>query len=111
MNIWSLHKHRNIKLLLLTLQHQLTFNSFCIEYSENNDFESVFLFKKNQPLLRAYIFTYGQDPDKYGIHLEYPQFEETSFSNAIQAYEGYSLDQVVDTLVMHFEINDYELAV
>ena len=111
MNAWSLDKHKNLKVLLITLQAQLANNSFCVSGETDDNFNAVFLIKPEQPALRAYVFTYGQPPDKYGIHLEYPGPDDNNFNNSIQTYENMSLQQIVDALVMHFEISDYEMAV
>ena len=111
MNIWSLFKHRSIKLMLFKAQHQLGLKNICIEDEDNIDFFSIALIKQNQPEVRAYVYTYGQAQEMYGIHLEYPWFIENEFNDVIQVYEDLSLNQIVNTLATHFEVASYEMAV
>ena len=111
MNVWSQDKHKSLKMLLLTLQTQLANNCFCVSGETDNNFNAVFLVKPEQPALRAYVFTYGQPPDKYGVHLEYPVFDDNVYNTSIQTFENLSLHQIMDALLMHFEISDIDVAV
>jgi len=111
MNIWSLFKHRSIKLMLFKAQQQLSLTNISIEDEDNIDFFSIALIKRNQPEVRAYVYTYGQAQEMYGIHLEYPWFIENEFNDVIQVYEDLTLNQIVNTLATHFEVASYEMAV
>lgn len=111
MNIWSLFKHNSIKLLLLKLQTHLQDKSICIEDVDDKDYFSLTLVKPDQPGIRAYIYTYGQARDLYGIHLEYPIFNENDFNNTIQIYEDLSMNQIINTIIEHFDVAAYEMAV
>lgn len=111
MNIWSLFKHRSIKLMLFKAQQQLSLTNISIEDEDNIDFFSIALIKQNQPEVRAYVYTYGQAQEMYGIHLEYPWFIENEFNDVIQVYEDLTLNQIVNTLATHFEVANYEMAV
>lgn len=111
MNIWSLFKHRSIKLMLLQAQQQLGLKNIRIEDEDSDDFFSIALIKQNQPEVRAYVYTYGQSRAMYGIHLEYPWFIENEFNDTLQVYEELTLNQIVNTLATHFEVASYEMAV
>jgi hypothetical protein len=110
MNIWSLFKHRSIKLLLFKAQQQLGMKHFCIEEEDDKDFFAIALVKQDQPEVRAYVYTYGQSREMYGIHLEYPWFIENAFNDVIQVYEDLSLNQIVNTLATHFDVARYDMA-
>lgn len=111
MNIWSLSKHKNIKLLLLKLDKQLGFKNFHLVRDEDDDFFTVMLVKPGQPDIRAYIYTYGQADNFYGIHLEYPWFIENEFNDSILVYENLSMQQVTNSMATHFEVASYEMVV
>ena len=111
MNIWSMSKHKSIKLLLFKLLSQLGKEDFCIEDEDNKDYFSFSLIKPEQPEIRAYVYTYGQMKDMYGIHLEYPWFIEYEFNDSVQVYEDLSAAQIINTLVTHFDVSSLEMAV
>jgi len=112
MNIWSLDKDRKIKFLLFKAQKQLGKESFHIESEDNNDKDlySIRLIKADQNDVRAFIYTYGQLNDLYGIHLEYPRFHENEFSEPGQLYEDLTLQQIINTLATHFEVTKLDIA-
>ena len=111
MNIWSLIKHRRIKLLLIIMQNQLGHDNFLVEDDEDQDYLAIELMKPGQPDVRAYIYTYGQSRNQYGIHLEYPWYRENEFHNEVLVYEGLSLQQVVNILSTHFDASSFEMAI
>jgi len=111
MNIWSLDKHKSLKLLLLKLDNQLGFKKIRFARDEDDDFLTVMLVKPDQPDVRAYIYTYGQLDNFYGIHLEYPWFIENEFNDSILVYENLSMQQVINSMATHFEVASYEMVV
>lgn len=111
MNIWSLYKHRRIKLLLFTLQHQLGHDNFNVEDDDETDYLSIELTSPGQPDIRAYIYIHGRSKFLYGIHLEYPWYSENVFSNEVLVYEGLSMQQVINILSTHFEVDGFEMAI
>lgn len=110
MNIWSLAKHDNIKLLLISVQMQLGLENFCINDDKEKNYFSIVLIKPDQPEVRSYIYTYDKTDALYGIHLEYPHFSENGFNDTLMIYDELSLRQVIDTLATHFEITDFKMA-
>ncbi len=102
MNVWALEKDQSIKHLLLHLQIHLGSMEFIIEDCKGLNACSIFLRHSSQADSRAYIFTLGQAPNRYGVHLEYPDlFNE---GNMIGAYENITLKSLVDMLAVHFDI-------
>lgn len=111
MNIWSLPKHNNIKLLLFKVYKCLGMENICIETLEPDDYMSIGFIKPSQAEIKAYVYTYGQIKDHYGIHLEYPWFIESEYNDTIMVYEDLSLEQIINTLATHFEVSRLEMAV
>ena len=111
MNIWSLSKHKTIKLLVFKLQQYMGHSTFVIPEADETDPLSIELVKANQSQVRAYIYTHGQSQDRYGIHLEYPWYVENEFNDAVLVYEDLSMSQVINTLATHFEVSQLEMAV
>ena len=72
LNIWALPKQRTIKLLLFQLQEKLAQGNFSLADTGGKEYYAISLVKPDEPEVRAYVYTYGQLKDLYGIHLEYP---------------------------------------
>lgn len=111
MNIWSLDKHKNLKLLLLMLDKQIGSKEFHFCRDENDDFMTVMLVKPAQSDIRAYVYTYGQVENLYGIHLEYPWFIENGFNDSILVFENLTLQQVINSIATHFDVASYEMVI
>ena len=103
-NIWSIEKDNSIKLLLLLLADALSANNFHISKNEQLDSRSVRIFKKNDYLISAYIYTYGQVESRYGLHLEYPFHDEMDISNSMDIHEEISFETLVELLLVHFDL-------
>lgn len=101
MNIWALDKDIRIKHLLLLLSERLGAQCFSISTEAGLDAMAIRIFKSDEPDLSAYLYTYGQDNERYGVHLEYPLLAETSLSKSIEMQEGLDFEQLVDLLQMH----------
>jgi hypothetical protein len=105
-NIWALDKDQSIKHLLLLLQSHLGALEFIIEDCKGLHKNSVFLRHSSESDFRAYIFTIGQQPNRYGIHLEYPDF--ITEGSIIGVYENITLKSLVDMLAVHFDIAEIQ---
>ena len=111
LNIWSIEKDSSIKIFLLLLDHKIGTDNFCISENIHLDCRAVRLYKNNDYLNSAYIYTYGQLEGLYGIHLEFPMYDETDISDIMDIYEGVSFDKVVELLSTHFDLTgDYRVA-
>ncbi len=101
MNIWAIDKDVSIKLLLLLLNERLgSFKDIVLDEA-GLDFKSVRIWRKGEPLVRAYIYTYGQERGTYGLHLEFPIHEESDISSSMDIYEGIAPDDLVEMLLVH----------
>ncbi|MFO1368303.1 MAG: hypothetical protein U1F46_04840 [Marinagarivorans sp.] len=101
-NVWALKKDPNIKSMLLRLQGHLGADRFIIEEDDDLHACGVFLCHTQNADFRAFIFTFGQKPNRYGIHLEYPDLVTTG--GLFEAHENISLKSLVEMLAVHFDI-------
>lgn len=104
MNIWSIDKDISIKHILLLLNNHLGEGTFKLDETSNVHPKAVYLEHPVDPGFRAYLFTTGQEADRYGLHLEYP--ESAVNSNLIDAYENLKLVPLLNILAVHFDISE-----
>jgi hypothetical protein len=103
-NIWALQKHESIKLLLLLLTEKLGPESFIIAENQDLDERAMRLAKVDDPSITAYLYTYGQEEGRYGVHLELPERDDVEISNTLEIYERLTIERLVNTLLAHFDI-------
>ena len=104
MNIWALDKDESIKVLLLILRQQLPLDCYVVEVTQDLDSRAIRLLKVGEPGISAYLYTYGQEPNTYGVHLELPELAERDRSNELEVYEGLGIDHLVEILCVHFNV-------
>lgn len=103
-NIWALQKDESIKLLLLLLSEKLGPDSFIIAENQTLDGRAIRLSKAGDPSVSAYLYTYGQEEGRYGVHLELPIHDEADISNTMEIYERLNLERLADMLCVHFDV-------
>ena len=101
MNIWALDKDLRIKHLLLLLSERLGAQSFDIDDASTLDTMAIRICKSDEKEMSAYLYTYGQDAERYGVHLEYPLLVETAASKTIEMQEDLDFEQLVAVLQVH----------
>jgi hypothetical protein len=104
MNIWALDKDESIKVLLLLLSEKIGTDNLVLSNRQDVNARAVRLAKNDDPLISAYLYTYGQDDGKCGIHLEFPQHAESDISSSMDVYENVGIDALVDMLSVHFDL-------
>ncbi|ACO78449.1 hypothetical protein AvCA_22580 [Azotobacter vinelandii CA] len=97
MNIWALQdKHQDIRHVLLLLSEQLGPDAFVIDATTSLDPRAIYLQHREEPGVRAWLYTLGQSPGRYGVHLEYP--------NSTDTHENVPLAELVAMLAVHFDV-------
>lgn len=96
MNIWALDKHQDIRHVLLLLQEQLGDDAFVIDPSGSLDPRTVFLRHRRDEGVHCWLYTLGQEPGRYGVHLEYPHATDT--------HERLRLASLAAILAVHFDV-------
>lgn len=107
MNIWALDKDVSIKHLLLMLQRTFGEDSLELVITQEVD-KAIRLYKRGDSTLSVYIYTYAQEPEYYGIHLEYPDLKETSSNNTLDIYDNVDYDNLCNLLQAHLDIFSIE---
>lgn len=102
-NIWSMDKHQSIKHLLLLLTEQLGQGAFAIDDQIDTNTQSIYVRHAKDSAVSAYLYTVGQAPERYGVHLEYPHLPDTQW--VFEAMEGLTLDSLVEMLAAHFDVD------
>ena len=113
MNIWASKKDIDIKHLLLMLTERFQPNSFEIIDSPSDNEKSIRMGNIALTDTQLYVFTYGQDTDLYGVHIEYPNRLETNYNDTLEIYENISFSTLVNIMITNLEIplNDTNLVV
>lgn len=101
MNVWALNKDNAIRRLLLTLVGLFGPEAFAMSERWEKDESAVGLYQPGEEAQLAYIFTYGQDTGRYGLHLEYPG--ENDLSTSAMA-ENVELNHLIELLKAHFNL-------
>lgn len=104
MNIWALDKDESIKVLLLLLCELLPQESYLVDESQELNSKSVRLLKADEQSISAYLYTYGQEANTYGVHLELPENAERSRTSELEVYESLGIDHLVEILCVHFDV-------
>jgi hypothetical protein len=99
-----MNKYRSLEALLQNLSGALASGKLAISGSWRNDEQALGLFKADDPSLTAYVFTHGQAPDRYGVHLDYPS--SAAAGAASLSAEELTLKSLRDLLVTHFELHE-----
>jgi hypothetical protein len=102
MNIWALDKDTSIKHLLLLLEQDIGIEGITFLDIEQLHYKSIRIGSKDSQET-AYIYSYGQHDQHYGLHLEYPFNREANVSELEDMYEDLSYDGLLEMLKVHFQ--------
>lgn len=103
MNIWAIDKDISIKLLLILLDEKINLEQLSIVQAVALNSKAI---RFSDPLIEdlcAYIYSYGQVQDHYGVQLEYPRYETSQFYTT-ETFEEVTLTRLVDLLTVHFNL-------
>lgn len=100
-SIWSLEKDLRIRHLLLLLQSQLGETAFTLDTETPCHHRAIYINHRHEPGVRAYLYTLGQQADRYGVHLEFPSTYNTS---QYDIHENLQLGALVDILAVHLDV-------
>ena len=103
-NIWALEKDLSIKHLLLMLVE--TFGKHQLDIPAPSDGHpcSILVSSQHDDNVYAYIYTYGQRPEYYGVHLEYPSLVDSQRFDTTEILEDLSYERLVQILSVHLGI-------
>lgn len=95
-NVWAMQKDMPLKVLLIEWQQRYGADSLRLNLCEQH-FQAVELIALEHPKLSAYIYTFAQLPQHYGIDLKYP----FAMHNIIGENENQTLEQIIAILQTH----------
>ena len=98
MNIWALRKDARIKQALLLLSERLS--GFRIDDDDPN--EQAVRLTATDDSCSVYLYTYGQNEGRYGIHLEYPTLPDLPGGRPMEMQEDLDFEQLADLVGAHF---------
>lgn len=101
-NIWAYEKDISIKYLLLLLRDEFSEIPYQIQAEQNTDERAVRLGNPNDTEQSLYIYTYGQEKDRYGVHLEYANQQNRSISDIVEVFDNLTYEQLVDVIKVQF---------
>jgi hypothetical protein len=101
-NLWGLKKDISIKHLLLLLQQDMGKDGFILLSADKLDAYAIRLGAAHTEAT-AYLYTYGQRADRYGLDLEYPVNAERNISESEQGYEDLRYDWLLEILKQHLQ--------
>lgn len=99
MNVWAINKNIALKVLLIELVHRYGEHTILLSDTEQH-VQAIEIFTSEQPKLRAYIYTFGQQAGCYGIDLRYP----ITAHNIVGEHEEQCLEQILSILESHLEL-------
>lgn len=105
MNIWALDKDIDIKHLLLMLEEQFEDGGYTIVNNPGDGQQAVRLMSPTAGDVQLYVFTYGQQKDHYGVHIEYPDLQETNYRDTVETHDNISFDALVSLMVTNLELS------
>ncbi|MEJ2455104.1 MAG: hypothetical protein P8103_13240 [Candidatus Thiodiazotropha sp.] len=103
LNIWALPKAAELRLVLLTMQETVSIGRLILDCAENPNRQALLLCDAQIEDLSAYLFTFGQSKERYGLQLNYPALSPGALP-PYEPMEELTLKQVIDQLCMHFEL-------
>lgn len=103
MNIWSLPKDVYLKHLLLALAERHGLAAIQFDPRWDQEQQALGLAQPDFPGLVAYVYTYGQEPGTFGIHLEYPELPDSP-GRDVRHIEGADLEAALDLIGQHLDL-------
>lgn len=104
MNIWAVNKDNTIKSLLIQLANFISDDQYKIICRPEDDLRSVRLAQTDNSNTELYIYSYGQQEDHYGVHIEFPNLIETNYSDTLEIHENLSFEQVLNLIVINLGV-------
>ena len=101
MNVWALDKDNAIRRLLHALVDRFGTDAFVMSERWEKDENAVGIYQPDEESMLAYIFTYGQETGRYGLHLEYPAANDLGTTTMI---ENIDISHLIELLQAHFNI-------
>ncbi|WP_020157414.1 MULTISPECIES: hypothetical protein [Methylobacter] len=104
-NIWSLNKDPAIKAILIMLQHEVGPNGFMLlDESLLNEKAVRIIYPPTRRELSAYVYSYAQRENHYGLDLEFPYLIETRADDQSIRLNDLTAEEVLKKMIDHLGI-------
>ena len=106
-NLWGLDKDPSIKTILLLLQHEVGPNGFMLLDEDKLNNKAVRIISaKNPNELSAYLYSYAQREERYGLDLEFPFLIETQTDDQSIRLDDLTAEEVLGHVIDHLELQN-----
>lgn len=102
--VWGLQKHESIKHVLILLFGYFGEGELVANTDELCHERAISLMHKHDRTVRIYIYTYGHDSDRYGVHVEYPVAPLPEQPAYAACCENVSFEQLADIVELNLNI-------
>ena len=110
-NLWGLDKAPSIKAILLLLQHKVGPDSFALLDVEQPNDKAVRIIPPNNPYeVSAYIYSYSQRRERYGLDLEFPYLIETRADDQTIRLNDLTDADAVEKIIEHLELSELNIS-
>lgn len=99
MNVWAINKDLSIKHFLIELIHRFGENTFCLNENIQHT-QAAEIFMADRPTLKAYIYSFSQGHDRYGIDLYFPIVAH----EIVGENEELMLEELLSIIQTHFDL-------
>ena len=86
------------------LAEQFQPESYQIVESLMDDDRAIRLANPPATTAQLYVFTYGQEEGCYGVHIEYPDLQETNYNDTLEIRENVSFSSLVSIMITNLDI-------
>lgn len=100
-DIWSINKDPTIKAVLLQLDMSFNSSNYIVDLGHDKNLNSVYIRDISCPDLSAYIYSYAQNANHYGVELE--QKDDAGAIN-IESYDELNVHRVLDLVSAHLNL-------
>ena len=104
-NLWGLDKDPSIKAILLLLQHEVGPDGFMLLDEDKLNEKAVRIISAENPTeLSAYVYSYAQRDEHYGLDLEFPFLIETRADDQSIRLNDLTAEEVLEHIIDHLEL-------
>lgn len=102
--VWGLDKDDSIKHALIMLFSHFGEGDLVANADELCNERAISLMHKHDRTVRVYVYTYGHETGRYGVHVEYPVAPLPYPLDYPTSYENISFDQLTEIVELNLNI-------
>lgn len=102
--VWALDKDESIKHALIMLFDHFGEGGLVANTDELCHDRAISLMHRHDRTVRVYVYTYGHDHGRYGVHVEYPVASLPYPLDYPASYENISFEQLAEIIELNLNI-------